>query len=326
MSFKSHVVRVLGAGALVATMALSSTVALAADPQSENPSKAVQVQPDVKLKGYLAPAPQGGWAGSANRFAYYKFMYDGNDRVVTISMQIYPDNETVIEQSGFVLYGPKTAQNPAFMYVVGGHAPKKSPNVSGDLIGRDAGEYVIQVYNDSNTPIDFEIWVNGLPVQPAAAPAQAAAPVAAPVAPVGSAVAAPGPAVPAAPAAPAAPSTGAQPTDNTVKTGNNFTGDLAPNHWDTFQFDYPGNEEVYTINVQIYPDDGGVLKEAGFEVYKPNGDLQVKGGPQPKLMPNVSANVITKVPGTYTVKVFNNNQGVAINYTVTLITNPPDKK
>jgi hypothetical protein len=327
MSFKSRVVRVLGAGALVATMALSSTVA-----------QAVQVQSDTRLSGALDPAPPGGWAGSANRFAYYKFTYDGNNRLVTINMQIWPDDGTILDQSGFVLYGPKTAGNPSFTYVVGGPQPKLSPNLSGDLISQDAGEYVIQVYNDSPVRIDYQIWVNGLPAQPVAAPAAAAAPApaapsVAPAAPAGPAVVAPAPA-PAAPSAPApAPSTGAttgtqsgQGTDNTVKTGNNFTGDLAPNQSDIFQFDYPGDESVYTINVQMYPDDGGVLANAGFEVFTPNGTLQVKGGPQPKLQPNVSANVITRVPGTFTVKVFNNNPGVVVNYTVTLVTNPPDKK
>jgi hypothetical protein len=325
MSFKSRVVRVLGVGALVATMTMSSTVALAADPQSSNPAQAVQVQPDVKLKGSLAPAPQGGWAGSANRFAYYKFQYDGRDRVVTINMNIWPDESATVDNAGFVLYGPKTTQNPAYAYVVGGPQPKKYPNVSADLIGQDVGEYVIQVYNDSPTHIEYEIWVNGLPVQPASAPAQAAAP-AAPAAAAPAPAPAPAPAAAApAPAAPAA-APASQTDDNTVKTGNNFTGDLAPHGSDIFQFDYPGNEEVYTVNVQMYPDDGGVLQNAGFEVYAPNGTLQVKGGAQPKLQPNVSANVITKVPGTYTVKVFNNNPGLAVNYTVNLVTNPPDKK
>ena len=53
----------------------------------------------------------------------------------------------------------------------------------------------------------------------------------------------------------------------------------------------------------------------------PSGTLQVKGGPQPKLQPNVSADIISKVPGSYTVKVLNDNPNAAISYSVTLATN-----
>ena len=75
----------------------------------------------------------------------------------------------------------------------------------------------------------------------------------------------------------------------------------------------------------MYPDNGAVLNAAGFQVFKPNGDLQVKGGAQPNLQPNVSANVISVVPGTYTVKIFNDQSNqVVVNYTVTLVIGKPE--
>lgn len=328
MSITSRIARAVGTAALVATMALPATAALAADPQSDNPSQAVQVQSDQSLKGSLGAAPAGGWAGSADRFAYYRFHYDGNNKVVTINMQVWPDDETILSSDrngvGFVVYGPKTAENPTFSYVVSGTQPKKMPNVSGNLISPDAGDYLIQVYNDSQVPIDYSLWVDGLPVQPApAAEAPAApAPAAAPVTVGGPAVAVPAVVAPpaAAPAAPAAPS-----TESGVKAANNFSGELVPGKSDTFEFDYPGDESVYTINVQIAPDAAYVLQNAGFEVYTPMGDLQVKGGAQPKLQPNVSANVISRIAGTYYVKVFNDSQ-TPLSYTVTLVTNPPAPK
>jgi hypothetical protein len=325
MTFKSRVIRGIGASALIATMLASSTTALAQTTstattrQSDNASTAVPISGNgAHYTGSIAPAPSGGWAGTANRFAYYKFKLDGSKRTVTISAQVYPDDPTALNNVGFVVYGPQSVTNPSYIYASSGASPKKSPNISGDLDSTDAGDYLIQVYNDSRVPISFDLWVTGLPPQPAQA-AQTSAPVAtaAPAAPV--ATQAPAPVATATPA----PSTSADVPSTaspTAQSGNNFSGDLAPGKFDVFQFDYPGDGRVYTVNVEITPDNRDVLANAGFEVYRPNGTLQVKGGSQQKLVPNVSANVISQTAGTYTIKVYNNVAGVTVHYTVTLVT------
>ncbi len=47
---------------------------------------------------------------------------------------------------------------------------------------------------------------------------------------------------------------------------------------------------------------------------------------QPKLQPNLSANVIEKIEGRYTVKVFNDNADVPMDFAVNLVVSPPDKR
>src|SRR5690242_4217560 len=115
MSFKSRVVRGIGAGALIATMLLSSTTALAqttntaTTTQSDSASSAVPISGNgAHYTGSIAAAPAGGWAGTANRFAYYSFKLDGTKRTVTLSMQVYPDDPTALNNVGFVVYGPQS--------------------------------------------------------------------------------------------------------------------------------------------------------------------------------------------------------------------------
>jgi hypothetical protein len=342
MSIRSHTLSKLGVVLLAVALAFSTTVAGAAnqDPTSTSASTAVQLPVSGQLMGSLPPAPVG---KAGNSFLYYKFHYDGNNRVVTINEQVYPDDVTILNKLGFVVYGPRTAQNPNFIYVTSGSQPKKAPNVSANLISQDAGDYLIQVFNDSNVPINFAIWADNLPPQPApspnqgtpaAVPSPAASAAPAPlVTPVPSATplpSAPTPSgLPTQPTVGAAPSATPSPTGTpggTVKGGGSFSDTLAPGHADVFQFDYPGDLSVYTINLQVYPDDPVVLQHAGFQVFTPSGALQVKGGAQPKLVPNVSGNVISKVPGTYTVKIYNDTPNTAtISYTVSLVTGPPAK-
>jgi hypothetical protein len=330
MSLRSRALRAAGVGLLAAALALSTTAALAADQQSSNPSSPVQLPNDQHLSGTLGPAPVG---FSGNQFAYYHFRYDGGNRVTTINMQVYPDDKTILSKVGFVVYGPKTAGNPTFKYVISGSQTGQIPNVSGNLISQDPGDYVIQVHNDSQVVVNFAIWADNLPIQPSqVTTAPSSTPAAAP-APAPAATPAPAPS--ATPVPSATPSTGAaapaaSPTGTpggTVKSGNTFSDALAPGKADIFQFDYPGDLSVYTINLEISPDDPVILQHAGFQVFTPSGGLQVKGGAQPKLVPNVSADVISKVPGTYTVKIFNDQPNTAvINYTVTLVTKPPATK
>jgi hypothetical protein len=95
-------------------------------------------------------------------------------------------------------------------------------------------------------------------------------------------------------------------------------GSLGPGKSVTFEFDYPGDEAVYTINAQVSPDNGAYLRNVGLEVRRPRGQLQVKGGAQPGNTPNVSVDVIQVEAGTYAVKLFNDNPNVTINYTVSV--------
>src|SRR5258708_6327292 len=60
----------------------------------------------------------------------------------------------------------------------------------------------------------------------------------------------------------------------------------------SYTFDYPGREDVWTIEMQIWPDDQVVLGAAGFAIYNPNGSLYGVAGSQRGLRPNVAANLV----------------------------------
>jgi hypothetical protein len=159
--------------AIVATMLLRPTGTGAADPQTNLAERAVQLQPGKQLSGALPGAPATGSALSNSRagLAYYKFEYPGDNSLVTINLQVDPDDEALLtdQKIGFVVYGPRSASSPSFTYATSGQQPKKSPNVSGDFRSQDRGSYLVQVYNDAHAPISFSIWAVGLPPQPASA-------------------------------------------------------------------------------------------------------------------------------------------------------------
>ncbi|HEY3080995.1 MAG TPA: hypothetical protein VGM69_13965 [Chloroflexota bacterium] len=89
------------------------------------------------------------------------------------------------------------------------------------------------------------------------------------------------------------------------------------------EFGYPGDGSVYTINLQVSPDDAGLLKNAGFIVYGPNGQEVVRGGAQPGKRPNVSANVINTRPGRYTVQIQNYDPSRTITYRLEVVAGAP---
>lgn len=317
MRFRS--LRSLAAGAVLVA-ALTPAAALAADPQSNSPAQAVTI--DRQLSGVLAP----------NGFAYYRFFYAGDGSVATINMNVNPDDAHILANIGFNIYDP--AGN---LVVTGGEQPGLTPDVSANVIKSDAafkGDYLVQVYNyDLNRSFEYSLALNGVPMQtvpspaPAGAPASAPAPAPAP-APAAAPEPAPAPAPAAAPAASApaasapaaeAPGPASTATDSGARTGRLAAG----GSFAEFGFTYPGDSSVYTLNMRVTPDDSAILRNVGFEVYSPKGELVVRGGAQPGLFNNVSANVISMVPGNYSVKLYNYDPTAAIDYSIALLAARP---
>jgi hypothetical protein len=288
-----------GPGPAVVAPAPGPAVAPApAATDNSQPQGAIQLQPDKIVNGGLE-------GNSGGRFAYYKFTYKGDMSTVTINLQIEPDDALILENSGFRIYGP----TPGKEYAKGGAQKGLVPNVAGNLISNEAGEYVVQVYNyNPQAAIGFALVATGLTEQPQTAAAPAAPAPAAPT-PVASAP---------APAASATPGTGAL-----SQQQNTFKGHLAAGtggHFALYEFNYPGNREVYTLNMQVYPDTEAGLRNSGFKVYGPVKDkVYVESGSQQGLTPNVTANLISLDPGTYTVQVYNYNPEVAIDYELSLV-------
>ena len=313
-SLRLVALRGVGAAAVVVWALGPAAGALAADPQAVAPEQAIRL--DRPLSGHLN-------AGGGGRFAYYKFFYPADGTTVTLNLEVRPDDPAVLPNVGFHVYAPDGK-----LEVSGGDQTGLVPDVSGDVSTADPaekGEHVVQVYDyDPGAAIDYTLSIAGMPVvvapaapapvapAPPAAPPPAAPPAAAP-APVGAPV--PG-AAPAPVGAPAAVAAGAAALGGHLGAG-------AEGHFAKFAFSYPGDESVYTLNLQASPDDGALLAAAGFEVYGPDGSLVVRGGAEPGLTPNVSANVISKVPGTYLVQVYNYHPAIPLDYQLSLVTGPP---
>jgi hypothetical protein len=275
--------RILAAAAVVLA-ALAPVSALAADPQADAPAQAIVL--DREMTGSVAP----------NGFAYYRFFYPADGTVATVNMDATPDDPSILASVGFHVYAPNGR-----LMASSGAQPGLQPEISANVIDSDPsvkGDHVVQVFNyDPARSVDFTIALNGVPQPPMPAPAPAAAPAPAPAATTQTT------------AAPAA-------------SGN--TGHLDPNGSSAgFEFSYPGDSSVFTLNMHVTPDDPFVLQNVGFEVYNPHGELVVKGGAQPGLFNNVSANVISTTPGTYFVKLFNYDPQSAIDYSIVLVTAPP---
>jgi len=104
-----------------------------------------------------------------------------------------------------------------------------------------------------------------------------------------------------------------------------YTGHLNRNgDTDDYTFDYPGDESVYTIGLQVSPDVGAFLNRAGFKVYNPSGAVHVTGGLQVGLVPNVAANVISRNKGRHVVQVYNYHPEAGLDYGLTLTPGPPE--
>jgi hypothetical protein len=98
-------------------------------------------------------------AGPDARFAYYRFNYQAGTPA-TINLNVTPDDGQVLGRVGFRVYGPRAG----WVYATSGAQPGLTPNVSGDMLGDETGEYLIQVYDvDVLTPVDFVIWGTGMP-------------------------------------------------------------------------------------------------------------------------------------------------------------------
>jgi len=268
--------------AIVLGLAAGPTSALAGDGQSaasDTPTRVVGT-----MAGQLQP-------GTQATFAYYRFDYPGGGRVASINLQVEPDLPTVLQNAGFRVYGPQRGR----VYLTSGLQPGLVPNVTGDLVSEDAGAYLVQVYNAAPTvPVAFRIWVTGLPAGAATDLADATTPEVAPEA--------------------SGPTTGRARTvqqASTAETAIALTRAL-PGHLDAgpdarfayYRFNYQAGTPA-TINLNVTPDDGGVLGRVGFRVYGPRaGWVYATSGVQPGLTPNISGDMLGDETGEYLIQVY----------------------
>lgn len=244
--------------------------------------RAIQLQPDDVVIGGLD-------GDTAGRFAWYTFT-KGTQPIVTVDMEIHPDDILVLQGSGFRVFGPNVSRD----YARGGIQKGSVPNVSGNVIDGEPGQYWVQVFNfNPGTHIGFALAVSPLGPQPGAAPAAVSPSAAAPV---------------------------EQPPTPAGATGQR--GRLLPGQQLQQELAYPGGRAVYTIGLHISPE---LTQQVGFKVFGPeSGKLYVRGGGQPGLRPNVSGNLIETTAGTYLVQLYN-DAAAAVDYELTVTAGPPER-
>src|SRR5438876_3600984 len=116
---------------------------------------------------------------------------------------------------------------------------------------------------------------------------------------------------------------GAQSVPESVVLARPIRGRLNAGRTAQYVFDYPGDQSVWTVEMQVLPDSASA--KAGFRVYSPNGKILVIGGAQGGLTPNVSANVIGTVPGTYLLQTYNaTNPGFPVDYWIRVVAGKPE--
>ncbi len=299
-------------------------------PDNSTPDGAAPLRPGQPASGTLAPSAGGS-------FAYFQLVYPGDGSTLEIDLQVDPDDAAVLANAGFRVYGPLPGRDYASkLYLTGGQRVGSTPNVSGNLVSTVPGLYVVQLYSyAAQATVAYTLSVPGLPPQPPPGPAPYVSPApttvgaapqvgqwAPPALPTALVAASPFDVVTPTPL-PTTPFGKLWPNDaGPAQAGPGFAGHLAPGQSDLYQFQYPGDREVYTVNLQVAPDNAALLRNVGFRVYRPPDKVYVEGGAQPGLRPNVSGNLIGRDPGTYTVEVFNRDATVAIDYEVTLDVGP----
>jgi 6-phosphogluconolactonase (cycloisomerase 2 family) len=115
---------------------------------------------------------------------------------------------------------------------------------------------------------------------------------------------------------------GAQEAPENVVLTRPIRGRLLPGRTAHYLFDYPGDESVYTVEMQVTPD--SAVARAGFRVYAPDGRTQVIGGAQGGLQPNVAGNVIATLRGRYLLQAYNDNPGLPVDYWVRVLAGRPE--
>jgi hypothetical protein len=278
--------RVLAGLAVAAGLVLTTSVAAA-----QSADKVMVL--DKAMGGVLAPSPD-----MQGKFAYYKVRHPGDGSALTINLHAWPDDAAVLQNAGFRVYGP----SPDKLYGWGGLQTAMQPNISGDLITSEPGEYVIQVFSyDAQTPIQYTISTAGMVMAP---------PSTATVAVAGAAATRLNAPVSGQPAST---------TSTSLNKGKLAASPDGQGRFAIYQFTYPGDASTYTVNVRVTPDDAGLLGLAGFRIYGPQPDVvYATGGGQPGMEWNVSADLIATDPGTYVVQVFNWNPDREIDFEVSL--------
>jgi hypothetical protein len=252
------------------------------------PEDAETLTGDAPMTGMIV----GNRAGS---FGFYRIDYPGNEDVVNIRVTFVPGDPATMTGVGFNLYGAQGT-------LLGEGSQRQPPGVVELMYSSATAEtWLVQVYNyiEEHT-VWFEIVAEGLPVEPVVTPT--------PVEPVMT----PTPLVMPTPTEP-------EPVvARRLAPGATATGTLVGNRAGSFslyELAYPGDDSDVMITLRFWPFDPALEPRIGFNIYDPTGHRVAQGTTRHD--PGIKvATLSTNVPGIYTVQVYNYNEALPMEYTL----------
>jgi hypothetical protein len=222
--------------------------------------------------------------GMGGHFTYFRFAYPGG---WPLHIELRPDTEEkgILKYVGFKVYGPQANRE----YVDGRLDENEVWQGGRDLNSDDRGVYYVQVYNyhpNPGTGVSYTLVASELPPQPEQGQA------------------APGP-VPGSAGHVAIPIEGVQSGTLAGEAGGTFR---------YYQFNQRRDSNV-TVNLQVSPNNAGILGRAGFKVYGPErGKEYLQSEADTGRTPNQRGVLWVTQDGTYIVQVYNYNPSTPIEY------------
>jgi hypothetical protein len=272
----SRFARTLGVGLIALGLLLAGGPAAAAD--GSTPETA------LPLRGEQGGSIPGGPGG---HFAYYRFVYPGG-WPLHLELQPNTEDKAVLKYVGYKVYGPE----PKREYVDGRLDENEVWQGGRDLVSDDRGVYYVQVYNYNPNPgtyLNFTLLANELPPQPEDGQS------------------APGPVRGSAGhvAIPISAAESAQIGTLEAEAGGTFR---------YYQFTQPRDTSV-TINMQVSPNNAGILGRAGFKVYGPvRGKEYLQSEVDTGRTPNQRGSLWVTEGGVYVIQLYNYNSDTAVDY------------
>jgi hypothetical protein len=226
--------------------------------------------------GSLPGAPGGS-------FAWFRFRYPGG---WPVHLELIPDtgNTDILRYVGFKVYGPEPNRLYAESKLEG-----SAWRGDAELFSADPGDYLVQVYNyypNPNWAVGFTLRAANIPPQP------------------GGGERTPGPA-PGSAGYVAIPIEGVHEGRLEPASGGRFR---------YYSFYVPRDRSV-AVNLQVSPDDAGVLAVAGFKVYGPERSREyLQSEAEPRRTPNQRGTLWVDRDGLYVVQVYNYHPVLTIDY------------
>lgn len=273
--------RTFVAGATAAALLLPGA-ALAREAPNDNgtPDRALPFRPSQSL---ALPGGPGG------RFAYYRFNSPGG-WPVRFTMDPGRSDKAFLRAVGYKVYGPV----PDRVYVEGKFEDDVWKGTTDLSWTSDAGDFLIQVYNYNPSPdvaMTFTLTGENIPPQPGDANG---------------------------PAGPTVPEPGAY-GYTAIPLAGVQSGSLAPNASGSFRY-YTfraGAGTTIGVDMQVEPDDQGVLEVAGFKLYGPSpGKEYLQSEARRGRSPNQTGNLYVTDSGAYVLQVYNYHPDATIEYRV----------